>query len=947
MKLKIFLYICLILLCFDVSYAQNTQSLSIKRTQKPLKISIMADNAPFSMLLPDGTPTGLHVELWELWSKTNNIPIAFKSAPLAQNIKDLKSHQVDFHAGLFINDERKAWADFSRPIHKVTSSVFFLGENVSFSALETTTQTVAVFTDSFQENYLQKNYPNLNTVRYFDLQKTVSSILNNEIQAIYAEVPTINAALGRMGLRGVLSISKHDSLTRNTYALIPKENQELVDLINQGIENIPISKLIALEKKWLPEEIPFFTQQTSTAIPSLTLSQQQWLKSHETFTIGIDSAAAPFEFIDSQGQHAGVSSDYIKFMEEKLNLKMRLTEKAAWSDVIKKAQLGEVDILPFVVKTKSREQFLSFTKPYLSLSIVAATRNDTFFIHNMDGLDFKKVGIIRGYPAVNVIRKNHPNIQIQEMDNIKQGLLFLHQNKLEAFIGNIATITYEMNKSKFHQLKIAIVTPYTFDISMAVRKGLEPLVPILNKALDTIDKKQKEGIIHNWLALQVNIGIDFLTFVAWSMPILTVLFFIIWYVFRSNKRMMFEITERKKVEMSLEKAKKIAELTNQSKDHFLANMSHEIRTPLNAVLGMSHLLENSGLNIEQTEYVEALKYSADSLLLLINDILDLSKIESGKFKIENFQFNLNELLDNIKAQASVKINSDKVEFVINNSKQNPDELIGDPNRLKQILINLISNASKFTEQGKITLSIELYKKRTNKATLHFSISDTGIGISSTHQKGLFETYNQLDSSITRQYGGTGLGLSISKKLCEMMQGKIWVESEIKKGSCFHFTIPFGYINNAQSSAIKIANIDKKKKLKAVQDKKILLLKNQHVLIVDDNKVNLIIAQKMLQQIGLHISSAENGMKALKMIESEIFDAVLMDIQMPIMDGYIATKKIREKLSLAELPVIALTANAMDEDKQKALDSGMNDHITKPIDIDTLINTLSKWILQKE
>ncbi len=347
---------------------------------------------------------------------------------------------------------------------------------------------------------------------------------------------------------------------------------------------------------------------------------------------------------------------------------------------------------------------------------------------------------------------------------------------------------------------------------------------------------------------------------------------------------------------------------------------------------MSHLLKQSGLNTEQLEYIDTLNKSASSLLLLIDDILDLSKVEAGKVELENIPFDLKTLLKDINTQTRLKINPDSVQLKLEYSEQIPKMIVGDPLRLGQIINNLCNNAIKFTEQGEICLKVNVSSVTAESIVLHFTLTDTGIGLTLEQQQRLFQTYSQADSSTSRKYGGTGLGLAICKNLCEIMQGKIWVESQINQGSSFHFTSSFNLLNEMDSPIIKpVSPID------------LTPLKNKQILLVDDNEVNLTIASKILTTAGIQIEIARNGQQALEMLAGKKFDAVLMDIQMPVMDGYAATEQIRRLPEFAALPVIAMSANVMQSDIQKALDAGMNGHIAKPLQVDEMMKTLMGFI----
>ncbi|HOH46283.1 MAG TPA: transporter substrate-binding domain-containing protein [Candidatus Cloacimonadota bacterium] len=397
---------------------------------------------------------------------------------------------------------------------------------------------------------------------------------------------------------------------------------------------------------------------------------------------------------------------------------------------------------------------------------------------------------------------------------------------------------------------------------------------------------------------------------------------------------MVDITRIKQMEGELLEAREKAENANAAKDYFLASMSHEIRTPLNGILGFIQVLMQMEASPEQMEYYKIISSSGNNLMKLVNDVLDVSKIESGKMELVISEFDLTFMMKDVIKAFALNRQKSSVDVRLKLSDKLPPILYGDMMRLKQILINLLQNSMKFTEEGYIELTADIYNQSGADVRILFSVADTGIGIDPKKQTDIFDNFSQLDNSLTRRYGGTGLGLAIVKRLVELMNGFIWVESEPGEGSQFFFIIPFKKKNEVKMSSVELTIEDLE------QNEKLAPL---NLLLVEDELINQNATKRQLERWGLKVTVASNGAEALGLVELMDFDCVLMDIQMPVMDGVTATRKIREKEkeSGKHLIIYACTALALSGDKERFIEAGMDDYISKPINLVRLYRMLQK------
>jgi polar amino acid transport system substrate-binding protein len=878
-----------------------------------IKVHNEADWAPYNYNI-GGNPRGLSIDYIKLLALKAGLSVEFVWGHTWNEFMGmLEKNEIDVMLNMVNTPMRSKKFLFTKPYMQVNSVVFQksgvpLAKN--FDALNG--KKLAVIKGFYQEEFLKKEYPQIELVKVDSVEESIDVLRRNKVYATIASYGIINYLLEKKGYDDIVANHNisHPLMITDLSIATSKDNPMLRNILEKARQAVTYGEYKQMQQKWLTQE------ENRTRLYEKTLLSQEdldYLNVKGEITMCIDPNWMPFESYQN-GVHNGMSSDFFKIFQSYLPIPVRIVQTKDWSESIEFAKQRKCDIFSLAMQTPSRKEYMNFTTPYLSIPLVLATKNGESFFDDFNGLKGKDLAIVKGYAYTELLRQKYKDIILHEVDSTLDGLRRVERGEFYGFIGTLASVGYQIQQNIGNSLKITGRFDEKWELSVGVRNDDAKLLEIFEKLVQNLDANMKQSVFNKWVSVNYEEGVDYT--LVWQVLVLSLgILLAIGYWNRRLKSLNKELTA----------AKEKAEHATRAKSSFLANMSHEIRTPMNSMVGMLALLQQTELNTKQVAYVQKIELAAKTLLQIINDILDLSKIEAGKLHVESVACDLNEIVGNVKNVTELKAQEKGLDYSIEcNVNTN---VYCDPLRLSQVLINLLSNAIKFTENGSVKLKITQVN-----SLYRFSITDTGIGLTKQQLQKLFKAFSQADESTSRRYGGTGLGLAISQELVSIMGGKIEVESNYGEGSTFSFVLPLrNHTLKLESNALT-QNSDFLQN--AVKSK---------LLLVEDNKANQEVIVGLLSRYNIEITIASSGYEAVDLVKERpfAFDLVLMDIQMPQIDGFETTKLLKDERLQA--PVIALTANAMSEDRGRCIDAGMSDYIPKPIDVEKFLQLLEKYI----
>ncbi len=1191
-------------------------------THPRIQVHNETDWPPFNFA-EDGQPLGYSIDFMNLLAKKVGLSVEYVTGPSWNDFLEMmKAGDLDVMLNIVKTPEREKYLLYTPPYANNPNTILSRRDVPYDSLKQLFGKTVSVPKGFFYEEVLKRDYPQIEILALKDTVDTMKAVSFGKADAALGELAVFNHLMAHhmmtdLVVSGDVKVGDHELSLLNIATR--KDLPVLASILVKGVKSIGFEERRTIQRKWLGETEP-------RVEVDLTDAEKAWLAEHQTIRLGADGHYPPFEFIAEDETYTGMTFDYVRLVSKSLGIEMKVVPGLSWEENISGMKEKRLDILPTVIGTPERSEFMNFSRPHMKFPTVVFTRLDFPLIAGMDDLAGRRLALVNGYAVTEHIETEYPAIPFLPVETPLAALRAVANGEVEATVMNLAVGTHLIRSHNLANLKVA--APADIDLpglSFGVREDWPELTSIIDKVLASITPEEQAAIRAKWVSVRYEPGIDMAYVRQVAMQVGSVAAVILIVIVIWNRRLQREVAQRKRaeehlrlaldymsdgiyqldnqqrytlfndrykelfripdelvqigrpvlevvrhlakrgdygpvdleeytkqrmveyrraettrVEMNtpagiiearqsptgeggtvavvsditertraeeelrktavlvhlshevaatanaatdvdgalkacidllcghtgwpvghvyrrapdgadrlmstniwyLDDAKRYeafrkaskhtefaagiglpgrvlatgepcwisnvardanfprapaaaevgikgafafpvisgkalvavlefftsveeepdaallgtlthlgiqlgrvvereraatelrleadrAEQANRAKSGFLSTISHEIRTPMNAILGMAYLALKTELTPKQHDYVTKILSSGESLLSIINDLLDFSKIEAGKLTMERIGFKLDNVMENVSVVLGQNAREKGLELLFSTAVDVPNHLYGDPLRLGQVLINLTGNAVKFTEKGEVVVSCRAVKNRKRRSELEFSVRDTGIGMTPEQKETLFSAFTQADSSITRKYGGTGLGLSISRRLIELMDGEIQVESEPGKGSTFTFTAWFGYAEVAETPSVGT---------RVAPD-----LRGMRVLVVDDNETTRIILSEALKEMTFDVTTAPSAEDAMELLygQGEPYRLVVMDWNMPGgINGVQATRKIKQGSGIKEVPtVVMVTASGREELREQAEEAGADAFILKPVNQSTLFDTL--------
>lgn len=766
-----------------------------------LVVGVSPGQTPLAFVTAEGWLAGTYVDYLTLMAAKLRVELDVQALGAAPSETDTPNAGPDLRVTKRRLEESQdeGWLR-TRPIMQLTYGIFADPGDAGIRRLaDLERRRVALVGKDSNQYDLLDSVDNFTPVPVATISEAVSMVLSGQADAFVGPVPVVADYLQSALINGVGLIVLLDSSPVDVVLEVREQRAELVPILNSTIESISHNEHRRIRSAWLPDPV---VERGSDEGLALSTIENEWLRQHGPLRVAYRENWPPFEFTENNNPR-GLVPDLVQRLGTSLGTEVQSRSVSDWATAEKMLRNGDIDILPALPRTPRREEDFLFTRTYLTLPIVVVIREDGRFIGDLRELRQERVGVVSQHAAHDYLLINHPDLNIYPVNTVQDGLLALSNGDMDVMVTHIPGVSYTVAKLGLSNLRITSITPYEYEFRMAVNRKRGELVRILNKGLGNIDSAEKDAIYNRWVYLDIEQDRDYTAIKRVVLiAVVVVLIFLYW-----NRKLSREVDERIRSEQALrrsedelraakleaERLAREAEGANRAKSEFLANMSHEIRTPMNAVIGYSDLLNKTVTDPRQSHYLDAIRASSRSLLMLINDILDLSRLEAGKMRLEFSPVSLRRMLQDVRHIFDLRAREHNVSLEISVASEMPAGMVLDETRLRQVLFNLVGNAIKFTHEGGVTVRADVssIEQRNDEefCRLTIAVTDTGIGIADDQRERIFDAFEQQEGQSSRKYGGTGLGLAISRKLARMMGGELSVDSRQGRGSTFTVVLP--------------------------------------------------------------------------------------------------------------------------------------------------------------
>ena len=787
---------------------------------------------------------------------------------------------------------------------------------------------IAMVDDYLQAQTVEAFYPDASLQRYPSALDALGAVAFGPDDVYLGDFISANYLINNNYLNNV-HLAGPSGLDANPFGFaLAMDNPRLKSIIDKALAAIPMEQRVVIEVRWSAGRANTAGQQQVRLSPS----EQRWLDRHPAVTVGAIDNFAPLTFYDAQGRLSGLTAQLLMLISQRSGLTFQMQRGRSLDRQIEQLQNGEIDLLPVVTPSTEREDALLFTRAYLSNPFVLVSATTTGSPRTLDDLAGKRLAIYRGHPLFGFIQARAPQVRLVEVQSPAEGMEWVIKGQADATLSSLIVARYLIARHYPDRLRVSsTVGDQPARIALATRRGALELHSILNKALLSISPQEMDDLVARWSHdvvlddsywLRHRQGILQAFAVAGALLLLA-LGWIAW-----QRR---QIRQRQQWLQQLQDAKNEADDANRAKTTFLATMSHEIRTPMNALIGMLELaLKRADEGVTDRFAIEVPSGAAQQLLALIGDILDIARIESGHLSLTPERANLRRLVESVSGVFEGLARQNELTWRIDLDEHSDCDVLIDPTRFKQVLSNLLSNAIKFTREGEVSLTLRVTPVTPEHLAVSVRIEDTGIGISNVDRQRLFSPFAQASNNQQSARGGSGLGLVISRTLCEMMGGRLQLDSVLGQGTQVDINLELIALQPLPS-------------IEAVNSG--LQVRSLTILVVDDHPANRLLLSRQLSHLGHRVQEAEEGERGLELWREHEFDLVVTDCNMPRLSGYELAGAIRDEeraQGLASTLILGFTANAQREEKVRCLEAGMDDCLFKPI----LLADLSAWLASR-